>query len=288
MLERILLATDFSDISDEAASQAQALAICDRATLGVCHVLPEPGSAHTESLAYLAGGVPTHAALAAGARQWLQSRAAALSAAGVARVETFLDEGDAYAAIVKRAEAFDADLLVVGSRGRTGIARMLLGSVAEKVVRDAPCPVFVARKSTSIGPIVSGTDFSPAAAIGLRAAAVEAARAGTSLVAIHALELPLGEHAFAIDAAVRDATAQLDRLLAEATRGLQAKAAGEVLMGDAASLLVQRAEELDARLVVISTHGRTGIARLLLGSVAEKVVRLAHTSVLAVRGVPRH
>lgn len=284
MIERILLATDFSEASDEAAAQASALAVRERAVLGVCHVVPESGSAYSENLALLAGGVPTHPELVENAREGLKGRAASLASAGVERVETFLEEGVAYAAIVKRAEAFRADLIVVGSRGRTGIRRMLLGSVAEKVVGHAPCPVLVARKGPATGPVVTGTDFSPASMVGVRAAAVEAARAGSALVAVHALDLPpLGENAFAIDAAIARATVTLNGLLEEATRGLLTQATGEVLAGDPAALIVRRAEELGARIVVLSTHGRTGLSRLLVGSVAEKVVRLAHTSVLAVR-----
>ncbi len=299
MSTRILLATDFSDASEEAASQAHAIAARDHAPLGIVHVLPEPMPAAAQIPAWLVTHIPNNAEVAARARAALESRAVKLMTGGVNRVDTYLEESaDAAAAIAKRAEAFGADLIVAGSHGRTGITRALLGSVAEKIVRLAPCAVLVARKGPDSGPVVTSTDFSEAAKSGLRAAAVEAARAVSPLVAIHVFDLAWpGPTPYAVDAAalsavvsdteaLRDARERLTQALEEATRGLLVQATGEVLVGEPASLVVQRAEQLGARRVVVSTHGRTGLARLLLGSVAEKIVRLAHTSVVAVRGAP--
>lgn len=296
---RILLATDFSDASEEAALQAHAIAVRDHAVLGLCHVLPEPMPAEAQIPTWLESHVPNNAEIAKRAREALDRRAAQLATGGVARVDTLLEEGEAYAALARAAEKFGADLLVVGSHGRTGITRVLLGSVAEKIVRHAPCAVLVARKSPESGPVVTSTDFSPSAKPGLRAAAVEAARTGSPLIAIHVFDLAWpGATPYAVDAsglsavlsdseALQRARTQLNAELEEATRGLLVQATGEVLVGDPAVLVVQRAEQLGARRVIVSTHGRTGIARLLLGSVAEKIVRLAHTSVVAVRGAPR-
>jgi nucleotide-binding universal stress UspA family protein len=296
---RILLATDFSDASEEAASQAHAIAARDHAALGLVHVLPEPMPTAAQIPAWLVTHIPNSAEIAARARAALESRAVKLMTGGVNRVDTYLEESaDAAAALSKRAETFGADLLVVGSHGRTGITRVLLGSVAEKIVRLAPCAVLVARKSPETGPIVTSTDFSAASKPGLRAAAVEAARTGSPLVAIHVFDLAWpGPTPYAVDAsalsavvsdteALRTAREQLQQLLEEATRGLLVQATAEVLVGEPAALVVQRAEQLGARRVVVSTHGRTGLSRLLLGSVAERIVRLAHTSVVAVRAAP--
>lgn len=295
---RILLSTDFSDASEEAARQAHAIAARDRAALGLVHVLPEPTPAAAQIPAWLVTHIPNSAEIAARARAALESRAVKLMTGGVNRVDTYLEESsDPAAALSRRAEAFGADLLVLGSHGRTGISRVLLGSVAEKVVRLAPCPVLIARKGPESGPVVTSTDFSDAAKPGLRAAAVEAARTGSPLLAIHVFDLAWpGPTPYAVDAsalsavvsdteALRGAREQLQGAVDEATRGLLVQATCEVLVGEPASLVVQRAEQQGARLVVVSTHGRTGLARLLLGSVAEKIVRLAHTSVMAVRGV---
>lgn len=293
---RILLATDFSDASEEAARVAHAIAARDHAVLGVCHVTPEPMPANAQVPAWLGGHLPDDAAIQNAATEALKKRAAELSAGGVPPVEAYVDQGEPYAAIVMRAESFAADLVVVGSHGRTGLSRMLLGSVAEKVVRHAPCAVYVARKSPENGPVLTATDFSDAAKPGLRAAAMEAARTGSPLVAIHVFDLAWpGATPYAVDAsglsavlsdteALRKTNEQLREALDVATRGLLVEARGEVLVGEPAALIVKRAEDLGARLVVVSTHGRTGLVRVLLGSVAERVVRLSHSSVLAVRG----
>jgi nucleotide-binding universal stress UspA family protein len=290
MPTRILIATDFSDASEEAIRQAHAIAARDHAILGLCQVVPEPLPEWVQS------HVPSIEEIERRALEATERRAAELRNGGVRVVEAFVSVGRDYAEIVRRAETFAADLIVVGSHGRTGLARTLLGSVAERVVQHAPCAVLVARKGPDAGPVVTSTDFSEASKPGLRAAATEAARTGSPLIGLHVIELAWqGKTPFAADAwglstvesdaeAVRRATADLDKTLEEAARGHIVEVRGEVLAGAPATRIVERAEQLQARLVVVSTHGRTGLARTLLGSVAEKVVRHAHTSVLVVRG----
>ena len=298
MATRILLATDFSEASAEATRQAHAIAARDHAVLGVCHEVPDSLRESAEVPPWLQSQLPDANEVRRRARIALEKQAIELTSGGVSKVEAFLEEGQGHAAIVKRAEEFGADLVVVGSHGRTGLARILLGSVAEKVVRHAHCPVLVARPSNADGVVVTSTDFSDASKPGMRAAAMEAARTGSLLIALNIFPLAWpGATPYAVDAAglsaalsdtdaVKRATADLDAAIAEATKGLQVDAKGEVLVGDPATLIVQRAEDLQARLVVIATHGRTGLTRALMGSVAERVVRLVHASVLVVRAAP--
>lgn len=298
MATRILLATDFSDASEEATRQAHAIAARDRAVLGICHEIPEALRESAQVPPWLQSQLPDQAEVRRQAKIALERRAIELTHGGVQKVEAFLEDGEGHAAIVKRAEAFGADLVVVGSHGRTGLARLVLGSVAEKVVRHAPCAVLVARKGPASGPVLTATDFSDASKPGMRAAAAEAARTGSLLHALHVFPLAWpGATPYAVDAAglsaalsdteaLKHATADLDKAIEEATRGLLVQTKGEVLVGDPATLIVHRAEAVHARLVVVSTHGRTGLARVLMGSVAERVVRLSHTSVLAVRSGP--
>lgn len=296
MPTRVLVATDFSDASEEAIRQAHAIAARDGAILGLCHVVPQPLPANTAVSTWVRGETPDFLEIERRARAALKLRAAELSNGGVKTVEAFIESGESYVEVVKLAEAFAADLVVVGSHGRTGLARILLGSVAEKVVRHAPCAVLVARKGPESGPVVTSTDLSDASKPGLRAAAAEAARTGSPLVALHVFDLTWpGASPFAVDAsglsavlsdpeALRRTATDLNKALEEATRGLIVQARSEVLAGDPAALIVKRAEELGARLVALSTHGRTGLSRVLLGSIAEKIIRHAHSSVLAVRG----
>lgn len=291
MHQRILLATDFSDASEEALRQASSIGARDHAVVGVCHVLPRANAVP----AWLSGQILTDAEVERRTQDALEGQAARLTNAGVPKTEIFVERGDFYAAIVRRAEAFGADLLVVGSHGRTGMARVLLGSVAEKVVRHAHCAVLVARPSPEAGPVIASTDLSDASKAGLRAAVHEAARTGSDLVAVYVVDvdypgrLPYGINAAGMMDAIKDTDElretreSLQKAVAEATGTLAVKATLELTVGDPAAEIVQRAEDLAARLVVLSTHGRTGLSRVLLGSVAEKVVRHAHVSVLAMR-----
>lgn len=291
MHQRILFATDFSDASEEALRQASSIGTRDKAVVGVCHVLPRPNTVP----AWLPGQILSDGEVEQRTRDALEGRAAVLTNAGVPKTEIFVERGDFYAAVVRRAEAFGADLIVVGSHGRTGISRMLLGSVAERVVRHAHCAVLVARPSPEAGPVIASTDLSEASRAGLRAAAQEAARTGSDLIAVHVLDvdfpggLPYGVNTAGMMDALKDTDElketreALEKAVTEATGPLGVKATLEVTVGDPAAAIVQRAEDLAARLVVLSTHGRTGLSRMLLGSVAEKVVRHAHVSVLAMR-----
>jgi nucleotide-binding universal stress UspA family protein len=290
---RILLATDFSGVSAEAARRALESAARDHAVLGVCHVASGQAPSTAQIKTWLANHLPDSVELDPLVRGAAESHAAPPSI-GAVRVEAFVDEGPPYAAIVERAQAFAADLVVVGSHGRTGLARLLLGSVAESVVRQATCPVLVVRPGPAAGPIVAATDLSAASKPGLRAAAIEAARAGSELHAIHVFELVGPGVTYAVDTsgtsaslgdtdALHRANEELLAAAAEATRGLPVEARCEVHAGEPATVIARRAEELSARLVAVSTHGRTGLERVLLGSVAERIVRLSPTSVLAVR-----
>lgn len=291
MNRKILFATDFSDASEEAFRQACAIGARDGAVVGICHVLPRSNAVPP----WLQGHVLGEGEVEQRTRDALAERAAALGKAGVAKVETFVTKGDFHAAIVEQAEAFGADRILVGSHGRTGVARMLLGSVAEKVVRHAHCAVLVARPSPETGPVVASTDLSEASKAGLRAAAHEAARTASELCAVHVLDvdypggLPYGVNSAVMVEALqgteelRETTEALQKILAETAGAFGVKATLHVTVGDPAASIVQRAEDIGARLVVLSTHGRTGLSRVLVGSVAEKVVRHAHVSVLAMR-----
>ena len=130
------MATDFSDGSDEALAQAIEAAKPDNAAIEILHVIElieefPFGTVHFDA---------DYGALYASVDQRLTDRAARVRAAGVA-CTTKIVEGVAVSEITKRGRDIDADLIVVGTHGRTGIAHAMLGSVAERVVRRASCPV---------------------------------------------------------------------------------------------------------------------------------------------------
>jgi nucleotide-binding universal stress UspA family protein len=134
--KQILVATDFSAGSDEALEQAIDIARPSGAAVEIVHVLEM-----SEEFPFGAGTVgPDYGTLFEGIELQLSRRAAHVAAAGLA-CTTKIIEGRAVAQITQRGRDIGADLIVVGTHGRTGLAHVVLGSVAERVVRRAPCPV---------------------------------------------------------------------------------------------------------------------------------------------------
>ena len=134
--KKILVATDFSTGSDEALDEAIEIGKPSGAELEVLHVL-ELAEEFPFGTTYFDAD---YGVLYAGIDRQLSQRADRVRAAGIA-CETKIIDGAAVNEITKRSRAIDADLIVVGTHGRTGLAHALMGSVAERVVRRASCPV---------------------------------------------------------------------------------------------------------------------------------------------------
>lgn len=203
-------------------------------------------------------------------------------------------------AILDYAAENEIDLVVMGTHGRRGLRRLLLGSVAEEVVRLAPCPVLTVpereeRNSPSkIERIVVPVDFSEHAELAL-AYAVELARAyGAQLHLLHVVDEvvypdfypPIIPSGGSITEELRDQSLQKMRRLLTAHE--PADAAVHVRAGRAAPEIAEFAKEHDADLVVIASHGLTGISHVLLGSVTEQLVRRATCPVFTVKGFGRN
>ncbi len=182
------------------------------------------------------------------------------------------------------------DLVVVGSHGRTGVSRVLLGSVAEQVVRHAPCSVLAARPRLTDGPfktILCPVDFSETSRDAIDVA-IDVGVEGTEIALMHSIELPTS---YGQEPSLMDSVAEVDRTTtsalerwAETTR---TKARGPVTAqtrrGRAGAQILELIDTGTFDLVVMGSHGRTGIRRAVLGSVAEKVVRHAMCPVLVAR-----
>lgn len=264
--------------------------------MAVVHVLP-----HLQSLRPL---FPHLAAAEATELLDLPARSAEVvgrhmeSVVGLARgtFEVFVEQGVDYAEIVRRGELWKADRIVVGTHGRTGLSR-LLGGVAERVARYAACPVMVHRESPAAGPVIAATDLSDPSVPALAEAADEAARRGAPLVVVHAIDLGEATMAtamlspFAIGAplpasALDDARKLARDTIAQHLERLGTSAEVVVTDGPAPAVIVDLAETREAQLIVAGTRGRTGLSRIVLGSVAEKILRAAPCSVLLARLEP--
>jgi nucleotide-binding universal stress UspA family protein len=180
----------------------------------------------------------------------------------------------------------------MGSHGRTGLKRFFMGSVAEKVVRHAPVSVLVVR-GTPDGPnferVLCPIDFSDDASRIIERAEELTNPTGAGLELLHAIELPLaasGDPLLTdfVNDLDRRATIEIERYAEEVTDRRRVPVRTEVLTGNPAELTLAKLEEdRTFDLVAVGTHGRSRLRRMVLGSVAEKLVRHAPCSVLVVR-----
>lgn len=299
-MNRILVAIDFSESSDLALAEAARIARRTNAQVGICHVLPNVMPVHPLFPQHTGRSMLAVADLEHRASLAVGERFAACDAEATEGkpldVIAFVDQGgDEASVIVTRALSWSPSVVVIGSHGRSGIARALLGSVSEEVARRASCPVLVARNTERTGPVIVATDLTDASLHALRAAAAEAKARGVALVAAFALDVPTDflpygvlapfgvyEHTPGVEdiRELRDAATQtLKAWLAAAN----VEATAVVTDGRAARETVKLAESLGAQLVVCATHARSGLDRLAMGSVTESILRHAHCSVLVVR-----
>jgi nucleotide-binding universal stress UspA family protein len=222
-------------------------------------------------------------------------------------------EGRAQIAILNYLEKNPTDLVVMGTHGRPWYQRIVIGSTAEAVLRAAPCPVLIVPNTTNkqvlprCKTLLVPTDFSVGGMVSEEWALLLASQEEKEVILLHAVENPL------LDVYDPD-TADIDlKKIMEESRlhpprsaqpfwdhahrvahakltairqqflGIQAQVELIVREGPAAEDILKTAEKKNVDLIVIATHGRSGVRRLLLGSVAEKVIRSAPCPVLAVR-----
>ena len=181
----------------------------------------------------------------------------------------------------------EAEMIVVGSNGRGAVGRVLLGSVSSGVVHGAKCPVAVIRAEASYAPpsdrapVLVGIDCSPASELALAIAFEEASFRGVELTALHAWS----------DVAVYqlpwvDWPEEAERNLAEYLAGWRerypdVKVNRLLVLDHPGRALIEESES--AQLVVVGSHGRGGVAGMLLGSVGNAVVHSVHAPVIVAR-----
>ncbi len=206
------------------------------------------------------------------------------------RLTTICVGGGAAAALLARAE--DADLLVVGSRGRGGFSGLVLGSVSLQCLHHAPCPVTVVRdpRPAEVRRVLVGVDGSDRSAVALAWAADEAGRRGATLVVAHAWIAPYPSVPFGPTVTPRDLVriadgcgAMVDEMtdVAVAAADHQPPAVEKRVMENTPRAALMELAE-DADLLVIGSRGRGGFAGLLLGSVSQYCVHHAPCAVTVV------
>jgi nucleotide-binding universal stress UspA family protein len=186
--------------------------------------------------------------------------------------------------ILAQADALHADLIVIGSHGRSGFEHVLLGSITEKVLRKAQCPVMVVPRRVEAGPgrftrILCPMDFSCSSIAALTAAADLARADGAELTALHVIEIPAGLYetpgfditAYRAGAEARS-RARLTELIPDTAVGIS-RVNVTVAEGRIAHEVLRVAAERDSDLIVMGVHGRHAVGLMLFGSNTHHVIR---------------
>ena len=253
-LRTILVATDGSEFSTGAMRIASALATAAAARLVVLSVvLSDNGSKMA------AAGATTDAEKAA--RDIAEAAAAEARSAGIATEAVIRHGQDPATAIVAAINELRADLIVLGRRGKRGLARRMLGDATAKVICQANCPVLVVPKDAVMWThrILLATDGSPASD---GAAAAAAALAATSLLPVSVLSVKVPRHSPERQAAVAGIIERTVQSLA--AKGINAQ--GRTAVGAPTDEIIAAVADSGADLVVMGSEGRTAIGRLLVGS----------------------
>jgi nucleotide-binding universal stress UspA family protein len=291
-LRAILVATDFSATADVALEWALEIARLHGARIHLVHGLLLPSQ--------MTDYIPSPPNLAEEIRQAALTRldetANRVREAGIG-VTTDLKLGVPSRSIVETAEAEEADLVILGTRGLTGVEHLLLGSTAERVVQHASCPVLAVHpsdteRSPEVRSILVPTDFSQDAELATHAALdlLRKQPEETRLTLLHVYHLPFEYTAYGTVPTSWDYYKDVEGSADERIQEIAGPLAEEGLVietrteeGYPPEVIVSTAKSIGCDLIAMGTHGRTGLAHLLLGSTAERVVQTAECPVLTVR-----
>ncbi|MFB6123368.1 MAG: universal stress protein [Haloferacaceae archaeon] len=272
MYDHVLVPTDGSDGSAVAAAHGVALAERFDATLHAVSVV-DPAVFVTDAVGDVDDLVQQQREAYRKRAERAVSRVA--DAATGRDVRTAVREGTPHEELLAYAAAESIDLVVMGTHGRSGVDRYLLGSVAEKLIRTAHVPVVTVRGDggvpgvTDYGDVLVPTDGSETAT---RATDHAIAVATAFDATVHVLHAAGGESGG--DAATE--------AVAERVREVGLDVATRVCPGTPHEVVREYVETNDVDLVAMGTHGRTGLDRMLLGSVAANTIRTVDVPVLAV------
>jgi len=299
--KQILCPIDFSEFSRHAFDRAVSIARCYDAGIAVLHVLPLPTAVHAVPFGPEGPGpfgveVDRHRVMTE-----FPKFLSLEQPVGVPVTYHVTEARSAQKEILREAAKLSADLVVMGTHGRSGFERVLLGSVTEKVLRTSPVPVLtVPSHAPDVVPagrdpfkrILYATDFSPGSEHALRYAASLAEHAAAQLTLLHVVELlpagydPIPVMAFdvaAYNSALEDAAkGRLRTFVPDAFR-LGCDTDDVVASGRPYVEILRTAEERQIDLIVLGIHGRSALDKLVFGSTTEHVVRRATCPVLTVR-----
>lgn len=293
-VKKILLPTDFSDCCKEAFDYAVYWAQHFDAELHMLHaiVLHEEGTKAPVQMFENTQQYIEKAATTEMTRLVHQLESNSL------KVRKVQKRGISVAPVVlEYAEENEIDLIVLGTHGRRGIQRLLLGSVAEEVVRLAPCPVMTirasetARKPDSVKNILVPIDFSEHSRQSLAAAGQIATIYGAKIQVLHVIQETVHPSFYVTGkTSVFDLVPDIRKKATEALKKAVHESVGAAVEADLfvregrpSAEITKSVTDYRSDLIVIATHGLTGIESMMVGSAAERVVRMAPCPVLTVK-----
>lgn len=281
-MKSFLVATDFSERSDRAIRRATLLARTLDAALLLVHVVDDDQSRRIVKAEQQA------------ADQLLAEQARSLREVDGLRCEFRVALGDPFEGIARSAREVNADLLVIGPHRRRPLRGVFIGTTAERTIRASDRPVLMA-KATPAGPYRRGlvaTDLSACSGGALRAVRALGLSQHLNLSVIHVFgALTTWAHARAAlpEDRIKDSLDDEEESAAAALAAFVAKHGLDPMpqilepeTAPVADVICTAARNISADLLVVGTQGRTGIAKALLGSVTEELLRIADRDVLAV------
>lgn len=279
---KILVAVDGSDSSMHALQESIKLAFNEGSRITVVSVSPRfEGDLSLVGVGNISAALKNPSEIAL-------SKAKEMARSSGVSIRTVCEEGEPYERIIGVAEAENCDLIVMGTKGVSGLERVLVGSVAAGVIGHSQRDVLVIPAKSQVGwqrilVTTDGSKYSKAAA----ERAVNYAKVyGGELTVVAVVDAPAelsGVSPAAVEDMIRKAKRYVGEVKSEAdSAGLKTETF--VLEGEEAyRKITEFAKEHNISIIVMGSHGRTGLSRLLVGSVAEKIIGYAHCPVLVAR-----
>lgn len=285
--ERLLLATDGSPFSEGAIREAIRLAKRCSSKLSAITVIETNPEYETIAPQLLEKSEKA-------AREHLASVKAQAKKEGIDCVTSVLEGEDSYRYISEEAAKNKISMIIMGRQGRTGLKRLVLGSTTSRVIGHSPCNVLVVPRAAVVEfkSIVIATDGSPYSTAAASEAIGIAKKNGSKLTVISVVPAELATPTDVDFAATqRELLAEKEMQAAEKNAKAVKEAAQKegvavqafVMTGKPADAIIETAKEKNADLIIVGSHGRTGLERLLMGSVAERVIVMSACAVLVVK-----
>lgn len=298
-INNVMVTTDLSDCGEAAVPFAAALARQHDATLHLVYVEDiQPVYFASEPVLGMSGPPALQLEWVAAARkehELRQKEFADRLAQEQLKVVTHFKDGSPARRILETASEVRADCLVMSTHGRSGLSRLVFGSVTENVLRHSPCPVLCVKPGETPGgpgPLLFTTDLSKESLSALNYAISLAKQQQRELHMLLVVDdrmyipsdggMPVNAVEWMVDER-RKMEAKLKELAARVRSDSALTVTVHVRHGDPAEQIVNVSDYIEAACVVMASHGRTGLRRLVLGSVAEQVIRNSARPVLTIR-----